>query len=211
MNIAVIGTGNMGSGLAKQLVHAGYDVSIVGRDIGKARGLASSLGPQVTVADAKAAAAKADVIVLAVRYEDAAAVLASLGDVAGKVVVDITNPLTSDFMSLTIGHTSSAAETLAASVPGLNLVKAFNTILAQVMAKGPSFGSERAQVFVAADDAQAKTVVSELAQRMGFLPVDAGPLRNARYLEPLAGQNIQFAYALGAGVQIAPVWLSRAG
>lgn len=211
MNIAVIGTGNMGSGLAKQLVHAGYDVSLVGRDVEKARELASSLGAKVTAADIETAAAKADVIVLAVPYDNAAAVLASLPDVADKVVVDITNPLTPDFMSLTIGHTNSAAETLAAGAPGVRVVKAFNTILAQVMAEGPSFGFERAQVFVAGDDAEAKTVVSEIAERVGFLPVDAGPLKNARYLEPLAGQNIQFAYALGAGVQIAPVWLKRAG
>ena len=209
MNVAVIGTGNMGSGLAKRLVHAGYDVVLVGRDVEKARHLASSLGSRVTVVDAKTAAAQAEIIVLAVHYEDAAAVLASLGDVAGKVVVDITNPLTADFTGLTIGHTTSAAETIAAGAPGTRLVKAFNTILAQVMAEGPDFGSERAQVFVASDDAAAKTAVSEVCQRMGFVPVDAGPLKNARYLEPLAGQNIQFAYVLGKDVQIAPVWLKR--
>ncbi len=210
MNITVIGIGNMGSGLAKQLVRAGYDVAVAGRDLDKARQLASSLGPRVTASDVKTAAAKADVIVLAVPYEEAAAVLASLDDVAGKVVVDITNPLTPDFMGLTIGHTTSAAESIASHAPGVRLVKAFNTVLAQVMAEGPSFSTQRAQVFVASDDAGAKTAVCEIVQRIGFEPIDAGPLRNARYLEPLAGQNIQFAYALGLGVQISPVWLTRA-
>ena len=210
MNIAVIGTGNMGSGLAKQLVRAGYDVALVGRDPGKAAELASDLGPRATASDGKTAAADAEVILLAVRYEDAEGALASLGDVTGKVVVDVTNPLTEDFMGLTVGHGTSAAETIAAGAPGVRLVKAFNTILAQVMAEGPSFGSERAQVFVAADDAEAKATVSAVAERIGFEAMDAGPLKNARYLEPLAGQNIQFAYALGQGVQITPVWLKRA-
>ena len=210
MNIAVIGTGNMGSGLAKQLTQAGYEVGLAGRDIDKARELAANLGSRAAALDARTAAANAEVIVLAVQYGDAAEALASLGDIAGKVVVDITNPLTEDFMALTVGHDTSAAETLAAGVPGVRLVKAFNTILAQVMAEGPSFGAGRAQVFVAADDARAKETVSAIAERIGFEAVDAGPLKNARYLEPLAGQNIQFAYALGQGTQIAPVWLKRA-
>ena len=211
MDIAVIGTGNMGTGLATQLARAGYGVALAGRDVDKARSVAGSIGLRVTASDARAAAADAPVIVLAVPYDQAVPVLASLGDVAGKVVVDLTNPLTPDFMALTVGHATSAAETIAAAAPGARVVKAFNTILAQVMARGADFGAERAQVFVAADDAKAKATVSGLAERIGFSPVDAGPLRNARYLEPLAGQNIQFAYALGQGVQISPVWLKRAG
>lgn len=211
MDIAVIGTGNMGSGLATQLARAGCVVALAGRDIDKARAVAEGIGSRVTASDARAAAADAPVIVLAVPYDEAAAVLASLGDIAGKVVVDLTNPLTPDFMALTVGHTTSAAETIAAGAPGARVVKAFNTILAQVMAQGADFGAEQAQVFVAADDAGAKATVSELARRIGFSPVDAGPLRNARYLEPLAAQNIQFAYALGQGVQISPVWLKRPG
>lgn len=210
MNIAVIGTGNMGSAMAKQLVQAGYGVAIAGRDLGKARSLAASLGPQATAADARTAAASADVIVLAVHYGDAAVVLASLGPIAGKVVVDMSNPLTADYMALTLGHSTSAAETIAAAVPGVRLVKAFNTILAQVLHEGGKFADGRAQVFVAGDDPAAKQRVCAIVERIGFQAMDAGPLKNARYLEPLAGQNIQFAYALGQGVQISPVWLKRA-
>lgn len=210
MNIAVIGTGNMGSGLARHLARAGYGVALAGRDLDKARKLASSLGPRVTASDARTAAANAEVVVLVVHYGDAAAVLTSLGEISGKVVIDTSNPLTPDYMALTIGHSTSAAETIAAAVPGVRLVKAFNTVLAQVMAEGPSFGANRAQVFVAGDDADAKAVVSAIVERIGFQAMDAGPLKNARYLEPLAGQNIQFAYALGQGVQISPVWLKRA-
>ena len=210
MSIAVIGTGNMGSGLAAQLARADCVVALAGRDANKARTVAATIGPQVTACDARTAAADAAVIFLAVPFDAVAAALASLGDIAGKVVVDLTNPLTPDFMALVIGHDTSAAETIAAGVPGARVVKAFNTILAQVMAQGSDFGAERAQVFVATDDDAAKNTVFELARRLGFSPVDAGPLRNARYLEPLAGQNIQFAYALGQGKQITPVWLRRA-
>lgn len=211
MNIAVIGTGNMGSAMAKQLAKAGYGVAIAGRDLDKARRLAASLGAQVAASDARTAAANAEVIILAVQYGDATSVLASLGNLAGKIVVDMSNPLTADYMALTVGHSTSAAETIAAAVPGLRLVKAFNTILAQVLHEGPTFAGGRAQVFVAGDDPAAKQAVAAIVERIGFQAMDAGPLKNARYLEPLAGQNIQFAYALGQGVQISPVWLKRAG
>jgi NADPH-dependent F420 reductase len=211
MNIAVIGTGNMGSAMAKQLAKAGYGVAVAGRDLGKARTLAASLGSQVVASDARTAAANAEVIILAVQYSDATAVLALLGNLAGKIVVDMSNPLTADYMALTLGHSTSAAETIAASIPDVRLVKAFNTILAQVLNEGPTFAEGRAQVFVAGDDEAAKQAVSAIVERIGFHAMDAGPLKNARYLEPLAGQNIQFAYALGQGVQISPVWLKRAG
>ncbi len=210
MNIAIIGTGNMGASLAGVLVKAGYGVALAGRDLAKARRLATDLGPQAGAADAKTAAAQAEVVVLAVPYTEAAQVLGSLGDIAGKVVIDMSNPLTPDYMALTLGHSTSAAEEIAKTVPGVRLVKAFNTVLAQVLAEGARFGDARAQVFVASDDAGAKATVSTIVERIGFEPVDAGPLKNARYLEPLAGQNIQFAYALGLGVQISPVWLKRA-
>ena len=209
MNIAVIGTGNMGASLAKLLVKAGYGVALAGRDLAKARRLATDLGPQAAAADPKTAAAQGEVIFLAIPYAEAAPVLASLGHLGGKIVIDMSNPLTPDYMGLTLGHATSAAEEIAEAVPGVRLVKAFNTILAQVLAEGGRFGDRRAQVFVAGDDAAAKSTVSTLIERIGFDPVEAGPLKNARYLEPLAGQNIQFAYALGRGVQITPVWLTR--
>jgi predicted dinucleotide-binding enzyme len=89
------------------------------------------------------------------------------------------------------------------------VVKAFNTVFAQVYEKGLSFGDTPVQTFVASDDAEAKAAVIALAKDAGFDARDAGPLSNARYIEPLAYLNIQNGYMLGQGTQIAPAWLSR--
>lgn len=211
MNIAVIGSGNMGGGLARALVNAGYGVAVASRDPANAERLATELGPKAAAAaHPRAAAANADVVFLAVPFDQAADVARSLGDTADKILVDMSNPLAADYMSLTIGHSTSAAEEIAAAVPEARLVKAFNTILAQVLAKGGDFGDHKAQVLVAGDDEAAKAVVLQIAKAIGFDAMDAGPLKNARYLEPIAEQGIQFAYGLGHGVQIAPVWIKRA-
>lgn len=211
MNIAVIGTGNMGGGLARALVKAGYAVTIASRHPANAERLAGELGSKATAAnDPRSAAANAEVVFLAVPFDEAAAVARSLGDTGAKILVDISNPLAADYMSLTIGHSTSAAEEIAAAVPNARLVKAFNTILAQVLAEGGDFGDRKAQVLVAGDDDAAKATVSRIAEVIGFEAMDAGALSNARYLEPVAEQGIQFAYGLGHGVQIAPVWIKRA-
>ena len=124
---------------------------------------------------------------------------------------DISNPLTSDYMGLTIGHSTSAAEEIAKAVPGAHVVKAFNTVFAQVLQEGPEFADGNVvPVFYAGDDPAAKNQVKELIESTGFAAVDAGPLRNARYLEPLAGLNIYFGYGAGQGTAIAPAWIKRA-
>ena len=128
----------------------------------------------------------------------------------GKVVVDVTNPLTADYMGLTVGHTTSAAEEIAKAVPNAHVVKAFNTVFASVLAEGASLGGGKTvPVFVASDDAPAKATVSEIARSIGFDVVGAGALKNARYLEPLAGLNIYLGYGAGLGTNIAPAWLRQ--
>ena len=87
------------------------------------------------------AAAGADAVILATGYADAVDALQAVGDLKGKVVIDITNPLTADYMGLTIGHSTSAAEEIAKAVPGAEVVKAFNTVFAQVLAEGADFGN----------------------------------------------------------------------
>jgi len=133
------------------------------------------------------------------------------GDLTGKVVIDITNPLTDDYAGLIVGHSTSAAEEIARAVPGVEVVKAFNTVFAQVLAEGGDFGNgQQVPVFVASDSVHAKEVASRIAQDMGFTVIDAGVLRNARYLEPMAGLNIYLGYMGGLGTDIAPAWLHRA-
>jgi NADPH-dependent F420 reductase len=209
MKICVIGAGSMGSGFVKQFATAGHTVCIASRTAEKARTLAASY-PNTTVVE-PSAAADADVIVLATGYGDAVEALRALGDLSGKVVVDITNPLTADYMGLSIGHVTSAAEEIAKAVPGAKVVKAFNTLFAQVLADGPAFANGAiAPVFFAGDDKDAKEKVASLIEAIGFKPIDAGGLKNARYLEPLAGLNVYFGYGAGAGTAVAPTWISRA-
>jgi 8-hydroxy-5-deazaflavin:NADPH oxidoreductase len=207
MKVLVIGAGNMGSAFVKQLTAAGHQVRVTARTASKAAELAAR-HPGASVASS---AADSDVVVLATAFGDAAAALASVGNLAGKVVVDITNPLTADFMGLTIGHDTSAGEQVAALLPGVEVVKAFNTLFAQVIDAGADFGDGRkAPVFIASDSDRAKQVAKALAESMGFATVDAGGLKNARYLEPLAGLNIYLGYGAGLGTGIAPTWLRRA-
>jgi hypothetical protein len=131
-----------------------------------------------------------DVVIAATAYADVVPALKSLGDLTGKVVVDITNPLTPDYMGLTVGHSTSAAEEIAKAVPGAQVVKAFNTVFAQILADGPELQGKRVPVFYATDRKQAGETVRVLIESTGFAPVNAGPLKNARYLEPVAGLNI---------------------
>ncbi len=104
-------------------------------------------------------------------------------------------------MNLAIGFTTSGAEELQRKLPKAHVVKAFNTVFAQHMDSG-RLGDRRLTAFVAADDAGAKRAVLELTRGIGFDAVDAGPLENARLLEPLAFFNIQLGYVLGMGTQI---------
>ena len=210
MKIAVIGAGNMGPAFVKQLTRVGHDVTITSRDGTKAAKVAAAY-PGAKVVTAASAALGADAVVLATGFGDAIAALRSLGDLRNKVVIDITNPLTADYMGLTIGHETSAAEEIAKAVPGAEVVKSFNTIFAQVLAEGADFGNGRkASVFVASDSPRAKQTARAIAESLGYEVIDAGALKNARYLEPLAGLNIYLGYGAGLGTSIAPTWIRRA-
>jgi len=184
--IAIFGTGNVGSALARGLSRAGNEVQPIG----------------ATDRDTQRALARgADVIVLAVPFGALGDVAAALGDAAdGKIVVDATNALDAN-MQLALGYTTSGAEELQRKLPAARVVKAFNTVFAQHMDTGKVAG-QALTALVAADDAAAKDTVLGLARAIGFEPVDAGPLANARLLEPLAYLNIQLGYMLGLGTQI---------
>lgn len=210
MKVTVIGAGNMGSAFVKQLTRAGHQVAVTARNLEKAQAVAAANPGAIAVVATNAAAA-ADVIVLATGYDDAVAALKSVGDLAGKVVIDITNPLTADYMGLTLGHSTSASEEIAKAIPGAEVVKAFNTVFAQVLSDGADFGNgQTVPVFVASDSERARQTAKALAESMGFATVDAGGLKNASYLEPVAGLNIYLGYGAGMGTSIAPVWIKRA-
>jgi predicted dinucleotide-binding enzyme len=209
MKITVIGAGNMGSAFVKQLSRAGHQVSVTARDHTKAEKVAAA-NPGTRAVPASGAAEGADAVVLATGYAEAVDALRSLGNLTGKVVVDLTNPLTADYMGLTVGHTTSAAEEISKAVPGIELVKAFNTVFAQVLAEGADLGAGKVMVFYASDSERAKQTARSLAESMGFETLDAGGLKNARYLEPLAGLNVYLGYGAGLGTSIAPTWIRKA-
>jgi len=210
MNITILGAGSMGSAFVKQLTRAGHQVRVTARTAEKAQAIAAA-HPGAIAAQPGEALADSSVVIIATGYADAVPALKSLGSLAGKVVIDITNPLSADYMSLTIGHVTSAAEEIAKAVPEADVVKAFNTVFADVLTDGPSFSSgQTVPVFVASDSERAKQAVKTLVKSIGFNAVDAGPLKNARYLEPLAGLNIYLGYGAGHGTAISPTWIRKA-
>jgi 8-hydroxy-5-deazaflavin:NADPH oxidoreductase len=205
MNIAIIGTGNMGEPLAALLAAAGNQITIGSRKADEAKEVAAKLGGNAQGASIEQALERGEVVILAIPYGailELAAREATKKALRGKVVVDISNPLAADYMSLTVGHTTSAAEEIARELPGARVVKAFNTIFADVLrAKAQGQGLD-VTAFCAGDDAQAKAQVLELVSQTGFSAVDAGALKNARYLEPLCELEIQLAYAQKLGTRI---------
>ena len=206
MSIAILGAGNMAKGLAALFAKAGYKVVVGARDRAKAEAAAAAAGRGARGDTLAGAAQSSDVVVLAVPFAAAAEALAAAGDLSGKTVIDIANPLTADYMGLTIGHTTSAGEEIQKLAPKAKVVKAFNTIFAQVLANGGKAAGRPATVFIAGDDASANSAVEAIARKAGFDVVQTGGLKLSRYLEPLAGLNIALGYGRGLGTDIAPTW-----
>lgn len=207
MNVLVIGAGRMGAAFARRLHAAGHEVSVTDRTGEKSVALAGDyLGVRAVSPDC--AATGKDLVILATSYGDAAAALHAVGDLDGKIVLDATNLLTDDSLGLTIGHDTSGAEEIAGVVRGARIVKAFNTVPARLLATGPGPGKGQGiTVFAASDHEDAKGSVLALAQELGFHAIDAGGLKNARYLEPLAALNKYLACRGGHGTGIAPTWI----
>lgn len=198
MKIAIVGAGNVGKALGLAWKAAKHDVVYAlrpGSD--KAKQLEKD---GFSIAGIAEASNRADVIVLAIPFTEAAAVIEALGPLEGKIVIDATNPVSPDF-EMELGFDDSAGETVALLAQGARVVKAFNTTGAENMAKAKDFPAKPV-MFVAGDDADAKKTVAKLAEDIGFEAIDAGPLKTSRYLEPMAMQWIKLAYG-GVGKQFA--------
>lgn len=206
MTVAVIGTGNMGAGIARLLANKGINVAIGSRDPAKAAELAKQIGAGAQGGGIDAATKLAEVVILAVPYTAAADTVRDAGGFAGKILVDISNPITPDYRGLTVGHTTSAAEEIQKLAPQARVVKAFNTIFAQLLPAEARKGRS-VQVFVAGDDDAAKKTVSDIVTKGEFEAVESGPLSNSRYLEPVGEINIHFGFFLGWGTSAAPAWI----
>jgi predicted dinucleotide-binding enzyme len=163
MNVTIIGTGNMARGLAKRLTAGGHHVTVLGKEQAAAEEVVNELGSEGSAEAGRSGEAIADdIVVLAVYYPDAQAIVDQYGDaLSGKVLIDITNPVNETFDGLVTPPDGSAAQELARSVPGARVVKAFNTTFAGTLSEGQVAG-ETLDVFVAGDDDEAKAAVSTL-------------------------------------------------
>ena len=204
MNIAVIGAGNVGRAVGQAWSRKGHEVVYGVRDPANAPGPS----PSLRVRDA---AATAEVVVLAVMFHAAEAALADCGDLSDKVLIDPTNPLAPDRggLRLSMGYETSAAEFIAARTTA-RVVKTLNQVGAAVLGDTSGYGVRPVQ-FIAGDDTQAKQVASALVEDLGFEPLDAGPLKAARLLEPMAMVWIDQSLRFGMNPNRAWALLHRSG
>jgi len=202
MKIAILGFGQVGQKIAPLFSHAGHEIIV---------GLRSNFSRTAPYASAplKEAAAAADTVVIALPFTACAQVLPALAEVTtAKTVIDSTNPLNPDWSPKWLGQ-HSAAEEISQLLPGAYIVKAFNSIFADVMDQ-PIFDGQPITAFVASDYPEAKQQVMRLAQEIGYAPLDTGALYTARYLEGMAHLNIQLAVNQGGGTQAAFFYRQRA-
>jgi NADPH-dependent F420 reductase len=196
MHVTIIGTGNMARGIGSRVVAGGHELTVVGKESNKAEAVAADIGGEGSVNTAGTGdRIEGDVVVLAVYYPDARAVVERHSDqLAGKAVVDITNPLNETFDELVVPADGSATAELASLAPDARFVKAFNTTFANTLRT-----ADELDVLIAGDDDDAKATVAELARAGGLNPIDAGPLKRARELEALGLLHIGLQGTLGTG------------
>ncbi len=210
MNIGVIGAGHVGGTLGVRWAQNGHRVILSSRNphsvairelLAQTQGAARAAGPQET-------AMASDVLLLATPFPAARETISTLGNLADKILIDATNPLLSDLSGLALGTTISAAEEIAVWARGAKIVKAFNTVGYNIMADS-RFAAARPAMLYCGDHADAKSQVAGLIQELGFEACDAGPLRRARLLEPMALLWVSLALNEGYGRDIAFQLLRR--
>lgn len=195
MKVGIIGAGNVGGTLGKAWARKGHLVFYGVQRPGEAKvhELLKATGAGARAGSPSEAAAFGEIVVVATPWPATEAAIRSAGSLAGKIVIDCTNPLTPDLNSLEVGHTTSGGEKVAEWARGARVFKAFNTTGFNIMAD-PVIDGIRTVMFVCGDDADAKPTVLQLARDVSFEAVDAGPLTRARLLEPWALLWIRLAF-----------------
>ena len=209
MNIGIVGSGNVGGALGTRWAQTGHQVTFGSRtpDDADMKKLLERAGKNARAAKLAEAAAN-DVLLFAMPWPAAKDVLSGLGNLDGKVLIDATNPLLPDLSGLTIGTTTSSAEQVAEWAKGARVVKCFNTVGNSIM-ENDSFANGKPVMFYCGNDAAAKKIVHQLADDIGFDAQDAGPLTQARLLEPFALLWISLAYQQKWGREFAFQTLRR--
>jgi NADPH-dependent F420 reductase len=210
VKIGIIGSGNVGGALGCRWAKVGHEIVFGSRDPqgGDMKELVGRAGGKSRAATPPATAEEADVLLLATPWPATQQIVESLGELNGKIILDATNPMTPDLSGLTHGTTTSGGEQVAQWARGAKVVKAFNSVGSNIMTD-PSFGGRRPVMFYCSDDAHAKDIAKKLIDEIGFEAIEAGPLRQARLLEPLAMLWVSLAYAQGLGREIAFELLRR--
>jgi predicted dinucleotide-binding enzyme len=206
MRIGVLGSGLMGGRLGTIFARAGHEVVFTyARKPEKLKRLASESGHGARAGTPAEAAEDAEVLLLAVHWSRIDDVLEKAGDLAGRVVLSCSLPMNADDSALLVAHTSSGAEMLAKKIPRARVVSAFNTVPSEVLSG--VFESRRRtprpSLVYCGDDRKAKEAAAALIRDAGFEPLDAGPLRSARFTEPFALLVAQLAYEGDGGPELA--------
>jgi predicted dinucleotide-binding enzyme len=207
MRIGILGSGLMGGKLGTVFARAGHEVVFsYARSPRKLERLARQAGGRARAGTPREAAAGADAVLLAVHWSRVDDVLKQAGDLAGKVIVTCSLPMNKDDTRLVVARTSSGAEALARKVRKAAVVSAFGTVPSEVffdVFAAKRRRRRRPSLLYCGDDRRAKGVTARLIRAAGFEPVDAGPLKIARYLEPFALAMAQLAYEGDGGPEIA--------
>lgn len=206
MRIGILGSGLMGGKLGTLFARTGHEVTFsYARSRKKLERLAREAGPHAHAGTPRQATQHADVLLLAVHWSRVNDLIRRAGDLSGKVIVSCSLPMNDDDTELVVGRTSSGAEKLARKVPKARVVAAFNTVPSEVLFavfEARQRGGRPALVYYG-DDTEAKEVAARLIRDVGFDPVDAGPLRTARYAEPFALLVAHLAYEKEGGPAVA--------
>jgi 8-hydroxy-5-deazaflavin:NADPH oxidoreductase len=205
LRIGILGSGLMGGTLGTLLARAGHEVVFsYTRGSAKLQRLARDAGASARAGSPQEAVLDADAILLAVHWSRLDDVLQQAGDLTGKLIVTCSLPMNDDNTGLAVAHTSSGAEVLARKLPKTRIVCAFNTVPSEVLAGvyDARRKARRPSLVYYGDDVSAKEIVAGLIKDVGFEPVDAGPLRIARYTEPFALLVGQLAYEGAKGPEM---------
>lgn len=215
MNIGIIGSGKIGLSVGKMWAAKGHKILFSDILVDAAEAAAHSI-ENASHGNVRDAVIFGEVILLSIPYSSLNSVLkqiSSAGISDFRIIIDCTNPLSPDYGTLLTGHNTSVAEEIneyLKSLGNLKVLKALNTIASPVLESGDiSFGNDKPTMFYCGDDIDAKKTVSKLIEDLGFEPVDAGPLMNARFLEPLAALMIQLSVSHNMGTNIALKLLKR--
>jgi predicted dinucleotide-binding enzyme len=206
MRVGILGSGLMGGKLGTLFARAGHEVVFsYARGEQKLKKFAREAKGAARAGTPGEAARDSDVLLLAVHWSRVDDVLKQAGDLAGKVIVSCSLPMNAADTGLVIAHTSSGAEALAKKVPKSRVVSAFNTVPSEVLfgVFGARRKARRPSLVYCGDEPRSKAITADLIRDVGFDPVDAGPLRIARYTEPFALLVAQLAYEGKGGPELA--------